>query len=371
MPKGAVQNAISRDGLDPSIMDLDPEKSIGSQLNNKEEEIVDKGPPLKEDPTYKKYFNMLKMGLPMGAVQNALQRDGHDPLIMDLNPDQSLEYQKAMASQKSKKKTKKTPKKDPKKPKVRRKKIFWSAIEESKIDDNSLWSMVRGTLDFDSLKFDQDEFESLFTDSTNPADAKKKAASEKKSDAPKQKKSVQVIDAKRGMNGGIILARIKVDFSVLAEMVTEMDCGKFDDTQLEALREFLPTKDEKFGLEGYVKGASASAKTKEAAIHDFCACEKYMYAMMKVDMADEKFEAMIFKYQFDMKLNELMDGVTTLINACEEVQKSVRLRKLMAMILMLGNQINTGGSGRMAQGFTLDALLKLDEVSFFSLDHSN
>lgn len=87
-----------------------------------------------------------------------------------------------------------------------------------------------------------------------------------------------------------------------------------------------------------------------------------MYAMMNVEMADKKFECMLFKYQFDHKLNELMEGVTTLINACEEVQKSVRLRKLMAMILMLGNQINTGGTGRVAHGFTLDALLKLDEV---------
>ena len=50
---GAVKNAVQRDGLDPSIMDLDPEKSIASQLN-KEEELVDNGPPLKEDPTYNK-----------------------------------------------------------------------------------------------------------------------------------------------------------------------------------------------------------------------------------------------------------------------------------------------------------------------------
>ncbi len=46
---GAVKNALQRDGLDPSIMDLDPEKSITSQLN-KDEDIIDKGPPLKDDP---------------------------------------------------------------------------------------------------------------------------------------------------------------------------------------------------------------------------------------------------------------------------------------------------------------------------------
>ena len=54
---GAVQNAMQRDGLDPSIMDLDPEKSVASQLDKGKGE----GPPLKDDPTYSKYFTMLKM----------------------------------------------------------------------------------------------------------------------------------------------------------------------------------------------------------------------------------------------------------------------------------------------------------------------
>ncbi len=159
----------------------------------------------------------------MGAVQNAMQRDGLDPAIMDFDPEKSIEYQKAMASGKgkTKKKTKKKSSvKEPKKPKVRRKKIFWSPIEETKIDDNSLWAQIKGTFDFDSLKVDQDEFASLFTDTSNPAD-KKKVANDKPKET-KQKKSVQVIDAKRGMNGGIILARIKIDFTVLADMVTEM-----------------------------------------------------------------------------------------------------------------------------------------------------
>ena len=58
LPIGAVQNAMTRDGLDPAIMDLDHDKSVASQMNV---ELVDKGPPLKEDPKYQKYFKMLKM----------------------------------------------------------------------------------------------------------------------------------------------------------------------------------------------------------------------------------------------------------------------------------------------------------------------
>ena len=370
LPIGAVKNALQRDELDPSIMDLDATKSLSSQVKAvkkvakqpyKDRKINDKSPPLKDDPTYSKFFKMLKMGLSMGAVKNAVTRDGLDPSILDKDPEKSLEDQNVTTS-KSEVAEKKA--KEPPKPSVKRKKIFWSPIEESKIDDNSLWSMIKGTIDFESLNVDQDEFESLFTDTALPTD-KKKILNDKSSE-PKQKKSVQAIDAKRGMNGGIVLARIKVEFAVLAEMVSEMDCGKLDDTQLKALSEYLPTSDERFAIEGYLKSFdSQTEEVKISAINDLCLCEKYMLAMMKVDMANEKFDCMLFKYQFDNKLRELNQGVTTLTNACEEVMTSARLRKLMAMILMLGNQINTGGSGRMAQGFSLDALLKLDEAKAF------
>lgn len=54
---GAVQNAMQRDGLDHTIMDLDHSKSVASQIKKDE----DYGPPLKDDPKYQKYFKMLKM----------------------------------------------------------------------------------------------------------------------------------------------------------------------------------------------------------------------------------------------------------------------------------------------------------------------
>ncbi len=56
---GAVKNAMTRDGLDPAILDLDHDKSVASQM--KDDDDVDDGPPLKEDEKYQKYFKMLKM----------------------------------------------------------------------------------------------------------------------------------------------------------------------------------------------------------------------------------------------------------------------------------------------------------------------
>ena len=60
---GAVKNAIQRDELDPTIMDLDPEKSLESHssmdsFGGGRKEVQ---PPLNKDPVYAKYYRMLKM----------------------------------------------------------------------------------------------------------------------------------------------------------------------------------------------------------------------------------------------------------------------------------------------------------------------
>jgi hypothetical protein len=59
LPIGAVKNSMQRDQQDPTIMDLDPEKSLESQRPPKL--LVEDDPALNKDPIYEKYFRMLKM----------------------------------------------------------------------------------------------------------------------------------------------------------------------------------------------------------------------------------------------------------------------------------------------------------------------
>lgn len=56
---GAVKNAMQRDEQDPSIMDLDAERSLESQ--RPPANMKNDAPPLKDDPLYSKYFKMMKM----------------------------------------------------------------------------------------------------------------------------------------------------------------------------------------------------------------------------------------------------------------------------------------------------------------------
>ena len=211
LPIGAVKNALARDGKDPNIMDLDPNKSVKSQLGAEIEE-KDSGIPLKDDPEYAKYFKMESMGLPLDAVKNALVRDGKDPGIIDLDRNKSIAFQMKM------KKSSSGPKKPvKKKKKVRRKKIYWNPIDPGKIKEDSMWNIVRDYVAMDKLKYDQKEFEELFTESADPSDQKKTKKPQKEA-----KKLVQVIDPKRSMNGGIVLKGLKTENKKIAEYVNHM-----------------------------------------------------------------------------------------------------------------------------------------------------
>jgi len=89
--------------------------------------VSDNDPPLNEDPEYQNYFKMLKMGLPMGAVQNALIRDGKDPRILLSDSKASSALTKVSRPQTNVKNSTQVLKK----PKVRRKKIYWNYLDET------------------------------------------------------------------------------------------------------------------------------------------------------------------------------------------------------------------------------------------------
>lgn len=128
----------------------------------------------------------------------------------------------------------------------------------------------------------------------------------------------------------------------------------------------LPTQDETKALLAFVENFGSSPEAKQNAYNELSECEKYMYFMIPVTNASAKFNCMLFRAQFKSRYEELLDSVEIVEKACDEVRASERLQTVMVMILTLVNQINTGGDGNEAEGFTLDALLKLNEVRLLS-----
>ena len=360
IPLGGVRQALQKEGKDPDIAEMDPNKSLSSQEKAKPKEpekLADL--PLKDDPEYMKFFKMLEMGIPVGAVQNALKKEGKDPEIINMDPARPLS-----AQSKSEKSEASQPKKKPNSPKVARKRLHWNKIDESKLDASSFWNQAKDqSLQLVGLDVDNEEFANLFTSPINKEAAPKK---ETKPDAKKNKnQKVQLIDGRRRMNGSILLAKFKVDYNVLAKQVNAMEYVKAEANELRGMMQLLPTKDESLALRSYLPPADAPSSEIDDSINKLGECERYMAVMLDVPDANSKFECMVFRAEFESHAEAICDGTKVLAEACNAVKNSERFKKLLLYSLKLGNALNTGGSNEDVSAITLDSLLKLAEAKAF------
>jgi hypothetical protein len=334
MPIDVVKHAMTRDGFDPSVMDGDHNKPVGI--------------PLKDDPEYSKYFKMLKIGLPMEAVKHAMERDGLDSSVMDQDHD--------LPAASGKKQMREEPKE---KDSHRRARLHWKTLR--KVTSNSLWAKIDQDAEIENIEIDEKEFRELFQAEKNETHAHSDNANSAL--VRKRGSTVCVIDPKRANNGGIILARLKMSHDDMADAVERIDENALSAEQIENIIEYLPTKEERKALENYMLQGGHDAAEK---FDSLCECEKFMVSMMTVKHAKRKVSALLFKLKFESCIHDIRKEALLVGKACEELHNSVRLRKLLGIILTFGNRLNTAGNGkRKAGAFTLDSLLKLNQAKAF------
>lgn len=123
---------------------------------------------------------------------------------------------------------------------------------------------------------------------------------------------------------------------------------------------FLPTKDERVALRSYMMHSGSS-------INVLCECEKFMIAMAGVEHAKRKLSAIRFMQSFGACLEDLQRDARMVQKACDEITGSSRLRKVLGIILSLGNRLNQAGtnSKEPVKAIALDALLKLNQAKAF------
>ena len=105
--------------------------------------------------------------------------------------------------------------------KIRRKRLFWNTIDPSNLI-NSIWhEMTRGAfrVSMDDFEYNEKEFLSLFTALKSDSPRKNSKNSECKDG---KKRTQQVIDRKRVMNGGIVLARLKLSFEDMKAQISAL-----------------------------------------------------------------------------------------------------------------------------------------------------
>ena len=349
IPLGAVKAKMAQEGLDPSVLDQGPDSKVGECLSKPEAKDA---VPLKEHPIYAKYFKMLKVGLPPPQVKNKMVQEGADPSVLDKDPTEKLSAAANSFGDELAAGTSISSNATKNQP--RKKKMYWKAIEKEAIDKNSLWANDEN--EDEDIIVDEQEFKMLFVESVNSP--KKRAAttmsSESNTKSKASKKQVTyLIDMKRGQNASIALSRIKMSYVEVRENIAMMEDEPFSADQLDFLLEYLPTYEEQQKLKSF-KGDMDSLGQPE----------KFMLEMSTLDKAAPIIEVLLYKKRFNDRMKETACNVSKVERACDDVKLSKSLKKVMKTILKVGNQMNSDKDNE-AFAFTLDSLLKLQTAKAF------
>ncbi|KDO32523.1 hypothetical protein SPRG_03000 [Saprolegnia parasitica CBS 223.65] len=328
IPEGAVRQKMIEHGVNIKALDLGPDGCV--------DDLVVKV-LLKDDPTYAKYFKMLKMNIPEGAVRQKMLEHGVNPRALELGPDAYVSQLDANNN------TSDAPPPAPKKP-ARRKKLFWQPIPDDRLKSghqSTIWE-AKGD-DEIQLEMDMDEIESLFF---AKADSKTKKAAAK---PLARKQAVTLVDGKRAMNAAIALARIKLTYAQVAAAIGSLDACGLTLEQLVTINEYLPTDDEVNVVTRYAGDPTALGEA-----------EKFFAAIATVPRYSLKMECLITKSSFQTRVAEIDASVTNVTRACDDVKGSRLLKLLLGMVLKLGNTLNGGEETEHAiRGFSVDSLLRL------------
>ena len=154
LPKDAIKAKMLQDGLDPTFLDKSPLVLVPrGPLNPKREvKVADEpendGVTLAEHPMYGKYFKMLRVGLPAEAVKGKMVQEGADPDLLDHDPNEIAPQPEKAKKNAGRIKSQRVKSARIKSvhtaltalgagakggPKVRKKKLYWKALDESKV----------------------------------------------------------------------------------------------------------------------------------------------------------------------------------------------------------------------------------------------
>lgn len=160
-----------------------------------------------------------------------------------------------------------------------------------------------------------------------------------------------LIDARRANNVAIVLGRLKLPLERLSSAILSLDGSVLNLEYLMILESILPTNEETVVIRKY-----------KGSIKKLGKVERLFHTIISFPRIKKRLFCMVFREKFESEANEILKALCTLHTAAMEVVASPRLRRVLAIVLNIGNLLNGATSRGMARGFRIAILLKLREV---------
>ena len=217
--------------------------------------------------------------------------------------------------------------------------FFWSKIPDSQISP-TIWKHI----DDKDVKFDEDELIKEFAAPVTvaaPKEAKEKAAP----------KTIELVDSNKAKSVTILLSRFKMTYEDIANSIKQIAIDAFTEDQLLGMQTNLPTPDEAGAIKNFEGDRALLGK-----------CEQFFTQIMKITNPTIHFDLMLLIKTYDSQLSSIKPPLKSLNDAFDFLEKSVKLSRVLSVILRLGNFMNGGSTRGGISGFKIESLDKLKDL---------
>lgn len=229
--------------------------------------------------------------------------------------------------------------KAPVKPNVPMRKFHWN-----KIEDKNTIKTIWNDLDDQDIKLDGQALEDLFGERKTAAKAAAPAAEKKE----KKEDLVKIIEDQKATNIDIALSRLKLSQGVLLDSITTMNSENLTVERLGALIKILPNPEDLAAIQSY-----------EGDPMKLRAAERFILAIVSFPNLNRRLELHLFSLQYEGLLVELEEKVQQVQRANNQLQTNAKFKKLLEVVLAIGNYLNAGTKSGVAYGFKPVTLTKL------------
>ena len=228
------------------------------------------------------------------------------------------------------------------KPSKKMRTLKWDKITEIDIQKKTgtLWNeldMSLFRLDTKTIKIVEEHYAIKETIKTNVAKVQEK------------KEKTSFVDQRTSMNLSIFLKQFKNQN--LSKIISDGDESKISLEQMKAFSKLLPDT-----------AVAKQIKSYEGDMAELADADKFLYDFFKLENSEMRVQVLTVKLNYKSEYEELKPNLTKLENTSNEIIQNVSLKKIMGILLCLGNFINHGSYAGSAAGFKISSLNKLNDT---------
>ena len=226
-------------------------------------------------------------------------------------------------------------------------KAFWTGVDEERLASQSLIEDL------------QNRF------SSKPPGKKSSEDSGSNSGTGKKKtKELKVLDAKAAQNLSVILggALKHISYPDLRKCILRCDTTVLTENLLQSLIQYLPSPDQLNKLQEHASDFDNLAEAEQFAISlaDIKRLVlRQMLMLMLICRLVPRLKSLRFMLHYPELVQDCKPDIVAATAACEEVRRSKKFGKLLEIILLIGNIMNTGSRNAESVGFDISYLPKL------------